>query len=170
MAGALDGVVVLDVSTLVQGPQAGAMLHDLGADVIKVELPEIGDLGRHIGSIAEIGISPVFIANNRGKRSITLDLRVAEGKAVMEKLCESADVLLSNFKPGTLEEWGLSYEHLRTINPRLIWAAASFLGPLGEEATREGADMVGQAYGGLMSATGSDEHGIGPVGTLIADH
>jgi CoA:oxalate CoA-transferase len=170
MAGALDGVVVLDVSTLVQGPQAGAMLHDLGVDVIKVELPEIGDLGRHIGSIAEIGISPVFIANNRGKRSITLDLRVAEGKAVMEKLCESADVLLSNFKPGTLEEWGLSYEHLRTINPRLIWAAASFLGPLGEEATREGADMVGQAYGGLMSATGSDEHGIGPVGTLIADH
>ncbi len=170
MAGALEGVKVLDLSTLVQGPQAAALLHDLGADVIKVELPEIGDLGRHIGMLESIGISPVYIACNRGKRSLTLDLRVAEGKAVLEKLCESADVVLSNFQPGTLEEWGLGYEQLKAINPRIIWAAGSFLGHLGEEATREGADMVGQAYGGMMANNGSDGGSITPAGGLVADH
>lgn len=168
MSGALDGIVVIDVSTLVQGPQAAAMLHDLGAEVIKVELPGIGDVGRHVAPIPDWG-GPAFIANNRGKRSITLDLRTPSGKAVLERMCGSADVLLSNFMPGTLEGWGLSYEHLATVNPRLIWAAASYLGPHGPEAQREGADMAGQAMGGIISTTGSDGGPMTPVGTLVAD-
>lgn len=168
MSGALEGITVIDVSTLVQGPQAAAMLHDLGADVIKVELPEIGDVGRHVGPIADWG-GPAYIANNRGKRSITLDLRTPSGKAVMEKMCKSADVLLSNFMPGTLESWGLGYEHLAAVNPRLVWAAASYMGPNGSEAQREGADLAGQAMGGIISTTGTDGGPVTPIGTLVAD-
>ncbi len=170
MSGALDGIRVLDLSTLVQGPQAAALLHDLGAEVIKIELPEVGDVGRHVAVIPEIGHSAVFVACNRGKRSITVDLRTSDGKRVLERLVEQSDVLLSNFKPGTLDEWGLGYEHLSSINPRLIWAAGSFLGPVGPDATAEGADMVGQASGGIISTTGDDGGPMTPVGALIADH
>ncbi len=109
MSGALEGVRVIDVSTLVQGPQAGAALHDLGAEVIKVELPGIGDVARHVSPLTDRH-SGVFVAFNRGKRSITLDLRKPSGKAVLERLVSSADVLVSNFMPGTLESWGLGYE------------------------------------------------------------
>lgn len=170
MAGALDGVRVIDLSTLVQGPQAAAMLHDLGADVIKVELPGVGDVARHVAPLAAFGNSAAFVACNRGKRSITLDLRTPRGKEVLEKLVAGADVLLSNFKPGTLDEWGLGHTHLSTINPRLIWAAASYLGPVGPDAVREGADMAGQASGGVISTTGDNGGPMTPVGTLVADH
>lgn len=169
MAGALEGIRVVDLSTLVQGPQAGAMLHDLGAEVIKVELPEIGDVARHVSPLPGRH-SAVFVAFNRGKRSMTLDLRTAAGKAVLERLVVDADVLLSNFKPGTLEAWGLGYEELAAINPRLIWAAASYLGPKGPDAAREGADMVGQAAGGIISTTGDDGGPMTPIGSIIADH
>ncbi len=168
--GALAGIRVLDLSTLVQGPQAAAMLHDLGADVIKVELPEIGDVGRHVEVIPEIGFSAVFVACNRGKRSITVDLRTPGGKSVLERLVEKSDVLISNFQPGTLERWGLGYDDLAVVNPKLIWAAGSYLGPVGDDATREGADMAGQAYGGLISTTGDDGGPMTPNGALIADH
>lgn len=169
MSGALEGVRVIDVSTLVQGPQAGAALHDLGAEVIKVELPGIGDVARHVSPLTDRH-SGVFVAFNRGKRSITLDLRKPSGKAVLERLVSSADVLVSNFMPGTLESWGLGYEELAAINPRLIWAAASYLGPRGADAQREGADMVGQASGGIISTTGDDGGPMTPVGAIIADH
>ncbi|MDH3680185.1 MAG: CoA transferase [Acidimicrobiia bacterium] len=170
VSGALEGVRVLDLSTLVQGPQAGAMLYNLGADVIKVELPDIGDVGRHVSPLQAFGHSAVFVANNRGKRSITLDLRTPGGKSVLERLAAQADVVLSNFKPGTLDEWGLGYDDLSALNPRLIWAAGSYLGSDGPDAEREGADMVGQAYGGLISTTGDDDGPMTPIGALIADH
>ncbi len=170
MPGALDGVRVLDLSTLVQGPQAGAMLHDLGADVIKIELPEIGDVGRHVDHLEDYGTTSVYLACNRGKRSVALDLRTEGGRIAFLKLVETADVVLSNFKPGTLEEWGLGYDDLAAINPRIIWAAGSFLGPLGDDADREGADMVGQAYGGIISSSGYDGGPVAPVGGLVADH
>lgn len=170
MPGALDGIRVLDLSTLVQGPQAGAMLHDLGADVIKIELPEVGDVARHVDVIPDKGQASVFVACNRGKRSVTLDLRTEGGKIAFRKLVETADVVLSNFQPGTLEGWGLGYDELSAINPRIIWAAASFVGPLGDDAQREGADIVGQAYGGLISTTGDDGGPMTPAGALVADH
>ncbi|MCC6434110.1 MAG: CoA transferase [Acidimicrobiales bacterium] len=170
MAGALDGIVVLDLSTLVQGPQAAAMLHGLGAEVIKIELPEIGDMGRHVDALPEWGFSSPFIACNRGKRSATLDLRRPGGKRAFLALVERADVVLSNFAPGTLDAWGLGYEDLAARNPRIIWAAGSYLGPLGPDAAREGADMVGQAMGGIISTTGDDGGPMTPIATLVADH
>ncbi|MCP3855232.1 MAG: CoA transferase [Actinomycetia bacterium] len=168
--GALDGVRVVDLSTLIQGPQAAAMLHDLGAEVIKVELPEVGDLARWITVSDDDPRAPVFEANNRGKRSITLDLRQPGGKRALEKLIETTDVLISNFVPGTLESWGLSYEELSTINPRLVYATGSTYGPEGPLAQREGADTVGQAWGGLISTTGTVDGDPTPIGALIADH
>ena len=170
MVGALDGIRVLDLSTLVQGPQAAAMLHDLGADVIKIELPEIGDMGRHVGIIPELGVSSFFIACNRGKRSVALDLRSEGGREAFLKLVESSDVVLSNFQPGTLDGWGLGYEDLAAVNPRIIWAAGSFLGPDGPDALREGADIAGEAYGGVVAGIGNDGEAVTTVASLLADH
>jgi CoA:oxalate CoA-transferase len=169
MSGALEGIRVIDLSTLVQGPQTAAMLYGLGAEVIKVELPEIGDVGRHVKPIPGRH-SAAFVACNRGKRSITVDLRTPAGKTLLEQLVATADVLVSNFKPGTLDEWGLGWDHLQTVNPRLVWAAGSYLGPHGADAPREGADMVGQASGGIISTTGEDGGPMTPVGALVADH
>jgi len=170
MAGALQGIKVIEVGLLIQGPQAAALLADMGADVIKVELPGIGDQGRYIflgdGDLR----SAVFIGCNRGKRGLTLDLRHEQGANIFKKLTETADIVISNFKPGTLDEWGLGYEDLAAINPRIIWAAGSTFGPVGPDATREGADLAGQSAGGLISTTGSDGDPPTPVGAFIADH
>ncbi len=168
--GALDGVRVVDVGLLVQGPQAGQTLRDLGAEVIKVELPGMGDMARWIPISMEDLRTPYFEACNRGKRSITIDLRVAEGADVFRKLVDTADVLLANFKPGTLEAWGLGYEILSQTNPGLIYAMGSTFGPEGKGADREGADLAGQAAGGLISTTGFDGEPPTPVGATVADH
>ena len=170
MSGALDGIRVLDLSTLVQGPQAAAMLHDLGAEVLKIELPEIGDMGRHVGIVEELGTSVFWEACNRGKRSVTLDLRTEAGKEAFLKLVEISDVVLSNFQPGTLEGGGLGYEDLAAINPGVIWAAGSFLGPTGPDALREGADIVGEAAGGVIAGIGNDGEPATTVASLLADH
>ena len=170
MAGALQGIKVFEVGLLIQGPQAAALLADMGADVIKVELPGIGDQGRYIflgdGDLR----SAVFIGCNRGKRGLPLDLRHEQGANIFKKLTETADIVISNFKPGTLDEWGLGYEDLAAINPRIIWAAGSTFGPVGPDAAREGADLAGQSAGGLISTTGSEGDPPTPVGAFIADH
>lgn len=163
-------MTVLDLSILVQGPQAAAMLHDLGADVVKIELPGVGDLARHIPVSPTDPRSGIWEACNRGKRSVTLDLRQPGGVRALLRLVEHADILIHNFVPGTMELWGLSYERLAEVNPRLIFAAGSSFGPLGPDAHREGADTVGQAWGGLISTTGTDGGDVTPVGALIADH
>ena len=168
--GALEGIRVVDVGLLVQGPQAGQTLRDLGAEVIKVELPGLGDMARWIPISMEDLRTPYFEACNRGKKSITIDLRVAEGANIFRKLVDTADVLVANFKPGTLEAWGLSYEALSKSNPGLIYAMGSTFGPEGKGADREGADLAGQAAGGLISTTGSDGEPPTPVGATIADH
>ena len=168
--GALEGIRVIDVGLLVQGPQAGQTLRDLGAEVIKVELPGLGDMARWIPISMEDLRTPYFEACNRGKKSITVDLRVAEGANIFRKLVDTADVLVANFKPGTLEAWGLSYEALSKSNPGLIYAMGSTFGPEGKGADREGADLAGQAAGGLISTTGSDGEPPTPVGATIADH
>lgn len=168
--GVLDGCTVLDLAVLVQGPQAAATLHDMGASVIKIELPGLGDLGRVIPVSPSDDRTPFYEACNRGKRSVSLDLRTPGGKAVLERLAADADVLIHNFVPGTMEAWGLSYEELAAINPRLVYATGSSFGPLGDKSRREGADMTGQSEGGLMFAT---RIGGGPPivnGAVIADH
>ena len=168
--GALDGLRVLDLGLLVQGPQAGAMLSDLGAEVIKVELPGMGDQARWIPAAVGDPRPPYFHAVNRGKKSVTCDLRTPDGKEIFKALAKTADVVISNFKAGTMEEWGIGYDDLAPLNPRLVYAAGSVLGPLGPDAHREGADIAGQAYGGLISTTGRRDGEPTPVGVTIADH
>ena len=168
--GALSGYRVLDLSILVQGPQAAAMLHDLGAEVTKIELPEVGDLGRWLTVAIDDDRSPYVEANNRGKRSVTLDLRTAGGKRALMRLVEAVDILIHNFVPGTVEEWGIDYDALKKINPSLIYAAGSTFGPEGPNSQREGADMVGQAEGGIVSVTGHDDGHPTIVGAVIGDH
>ena len=169
--GALDGTLVLDLGLLVQGPQAAAMLGDLGADVIKVELPYIGDQARWIGiAPPDDPRAPYFLANNRGKRSVTLDLRTASGAEAFKRLVATADVMISNFKPGTLEAWGLGYEALAEANPGLVYATGSAYGPAGPDCAQEGADLAGQAASGLIATTGTDDGEPTPIGVTIADH
>ena len=170
MAGPLAGIRVLEVGLLIQGPQAAALLSDMGADVLKIELPAIGDHSRHIHVAPDDPRSAVFAACNRGKRSITLDLRHAEGAAIFKQLAAKADVVVSNFKPGTLAEWSLGYDELAAENPGIVCAQGSTFGPVGPDAEREGADLAGQAAGGLVSTIGRDGDPPSPVGAFIADH
>ena len=167
--GALDGLKVVDAGLLIQGPQAAAAMHDWGAEVIKVELPGFGDQARWLISPGSEH-APYFISANRGKRSITVDLRVAAGREVFLKLAEWADVVITNFKPGTMEAWGLGYEEVAARNRSVVYAAASTFGPLGPDAGREGADLAAQAAGGLIATTGVDGGEPTPVGATIADH
>ena len=126
--GALDGIKVLDAGLLVQGPQAAVMLGDWGADVVKIELPVIGDQSRWLPATQTDPRPPYFLACNRGKRSVTIDLRTPEGRETFLRLAERADVFISNFKSGTLESWGLSYEEVSARNPRIVYAAGSSFG------------------------------------------
>lgn len=170
MMGALDGIRVVEIGLLVQGPQASAMLADLGADVVKVELPGFGDQARWITVGEGDPRSAYFFALNRDKRSVTLDVRTEGGRDAFVHLAKSADVVISNFMPGTMEAWGLGYDDLAAVNPHLVYGAGSLHGSLGPEADREGADLAGQAAGGLIATTGLDSGEVTPVGATIADH
>lgn len=170
MTKALEGITVLDIGQLVQGPQAGATLADMGASVIKIELPMVGDLSRWVFCTEEDTRSAYYVACNRGKKGMTLDLRTPQGAAIFMKMVESADIVISNFKPGTLEEWGLGFEDLERVNPGIILACGSTFGPIGPDAALEGADLAGQCAGGLISTIGYDDTPYAPVGVTIADH
>jgi crotonobetainyl-CoA:carnitine CoA-transferase CaiB-like acyl-CoA transferase len=168
--GALSGIRVLDLGVLVQAPQAALLLGDMGATVIKVELPGMGDQSRWIPATYGHSESGYWIGCNRGKQSVTIDLRKPEGRDVFLRLADTADVVVSNFKPGTLDEWGLGYEVLAARNPRVIYATGATFGAIGLNAHREGADLAGQAAGGLISTTGVDGGPVTPMGATIADH
>src|SRR3954468_3961222 len=168
--GALDGIKVIEAGLLVQGPQAAATLGEWGADVIKVELPGRGDQSRWLPVQAGDPRSAYFIGCNRGKRSLTLDLRTPDGRAVFLRLAEWADVVISNFAPGTMDAWGLGYDDVASRNPGVIYAAGSTFGTEGTDASRAGADLSGQAAGGLISTTGRDGGEVTPVAVTIADH
>lgn len=168
--GALDGLKVVEAGLLVQGPQAAAMLHDWGAQVVKVELPGFGDQSRWVLTVDGGGRPPYFVGCNRGKRSVTVDLRTPGGRDVFLRLAEWADVVVTNFTPGTMDGWGLGYQEVSERNPRVVYAAGSTFGPVGRAAAREGADLAGQAAGGLIAGTGVDGGEPTPVGATIADH
>jgi crotonobetainyl-CoA:carnitine CoA-transferase CaiB-like acyl-CoA transferase len=155
----------------VQGPQASALLAQLGADVVKIELPGFGDQSRWLPALPPEELrSPYFWGCNRGKRSLALDLRVPAGREAFLRLADDADVVISNFKPGTMDAWGLGYEDVAARNPRIVYATGSTFGPVGPDAEREGADISAQAAGGLISATGRDDGEPTPVAVTIADH
>ena len=141
-----------------------------GADVVKVELPGFGDQARWLPISRDDRRSAWFTAFNRGKRSVTVDLRVPEGREVFLRLVERADVVISNFKPGTMEGWGLGYGEVSTCNPRIVYATGSSFGSRGPDAQREGADLSAQAAGGIISTTGGGGSDPSSIGATIADH
>ena len=170
-AGALAGIRVLEAGLLVQGPQAAALLAQFGADVTKVELPGVGDQSRFLPiSMPDDLRSAYFMGCNRGKRSITIDMRKPEGRETFLLLAAESDVVITNFKPGTMDSWGLGYDDVAARNPRVVYAAGSAFGPEGPDAHREGADLSAQAAGGLINATGRDDGEPTPIAVTIADH
>lgn len=164
-----EGVRILDFTQLEQGPSGTQVLADFGADVIKVERIGSGEIGR--GEVFRLnGLSPHWAANNRNKRSLSLDIKHPDGQAVLRKLVESADIVASNFRPGVMDRLGLGHEALSTINPRIISAYASGYGQTGPYRDRRGQDLVAQAMGGVMALTGSKDSGPTPIGTFAIDY
>lgn len=166
--GPLTDLLVLDVTRVLAGPFAGMILADLGARVIKVEMPGRGDDARAFGPFRD-GVSAYFASVNRGKLGLTLNLKTSEGKAIFMRLAEQADVLLENYRPGVMERLGLDYESLRPLNPRLIYATVSGFGHSGPYSRRPAYDAVIQAMGGIMSITGQEGGPPARVGVSIAD-
>jgi crotonobetainyl-CoA:carnitine CoA-transferase CaiB-like acyl-CoA transferase len=161
MNGPLDGVRVLELCQVMAGPTCGMLLADLGADVVKVEKLPSGDDTRSYDRPQVNGESAAFLAMNRNKRSIALDLKHPQGQSVLKRMVADADVLVENFRKGTLEKFGLGYDALKAINPRLIYCAITGYGRTGPYADKGGFDLIAQGISGLMSITG--EPGQEPV-------
>jgi crotonobetainyl-CoA:carnitine CoA-transferase CaiB-like acyl-CoA transferase len=170
VGGALEGVTVLDFTVFQQGPQATLVMADMGADVIKVEPPMFGDLGRVLAMTPPHGLSAYHLAHSRGKRSITLNLKVDEARDVVRRLVPRADVFVHNFRPGVMERLDLGYDDVRPLNERIIYAHASGWGTQGPKAGHPAFDIAAQARGGLMSITGEDGGPPLPAGVAIADY
>jgi len=166
----LAGLRVIELSRHLAGPFAAMTLGDLGADVLKVEPPGRGDDTRGFPPYwRDSGESCYYLSTNRNKRGMTLDLASPDGQEVLRILVADADILIENFRRGTLERWGLGYEDLRAINPRLIFCTISAVGTTGPDRDRAGVDLLMQAYGGLMSITGEQGRPPVRVGTSLVD-
>lgn len=177
MPGALSHIRVLDLSRVLAGPWAGQILGDLGAEVIKIERPRTGDDTRHWGPPylkdqqgENTSEAAYYLSANRNKQSLTLDFTQPEGQRIIRDLVAECDVLLENFKVGGLAAYGLDYESLKAINPKLIYCSITGFGSDGPYANRAGYDFMIQGLGGLMSLTGraEDEEGAGPVKVGVA--
>ena len=180
MAGALSHIRVLDLSRILAGPWAGQILADLGADVIKVERPGPGDDTRGWGPPwikndqgQDTSVAAYYLCANRNKRSITVDITQPEGQDIVRRLAAQSDVVLENFKLGGLKQYGLDYDSLKAVNPRLVYCSITGFGQDGPYAPRAGYDFLIQGLGGLMSITGrpDGEPGAGPmkVGVALTD-
>lgn len=169
MAGPLEGIRVLDFTIAQQGAYATLLMADMGADVIKVEQPGRGEIGRVLGMDRKRGFSVYFLAINRGKKSLTLDLKSEKGREIALRLARDCDVVAHNFRPGVMEKLGLDYEAFKQVNPRIIYASASAFGTKGRFGRKPGNDILAQAMSGLMSTTGEDDTPM-PTGAAIADH
>ncbi|MGH9257270.1 MAG: CaiB/BaiF CoA transferase family protein [Vicinamibacterales bacterium] len=167
--GPLDGITVLDLSRVLSGPYCTMQLADMGARVINIERPGTGDDTRAWGPPFVNGESAYFLSINRNKESVTLNFKHPDGRRLLDELIARADVLVENFRPGTLEEMGLGYDALRTKHPRLIYTSISGFGHTGPLRERAGYDAVLQGEAGLMSLTGPPDGGSYKVGVAIAD-
>lgn len=166
----LAGVRVLDLSRVLAGPYCTMLLGDLGADIIKVEVPVLGDDTRHWGPpFAPGGESAYFLCVNRNKRSLTLNLKSDEGLQILKELIQQCDILIENFKVDTLEKWGLSYADLQDLRPGLIYCTITGYGYTGPYRHLPGYDFIIQAQGGVMSVTGPEDGEPYKVGVAIAD-
>ena len=150
----LAGIRVLDIGTLIAGPFAATMLGDFGAEIIKVEQPGRGDALRGTPENGKAARSGNWLVEGRNKKSVTLDLRVAAGQSLLRELILHADVLIENFTPGTLERWGLGWETVHALNPRLIMTRVSGYGQKGPYAKRSGYDRIALGFSGYMYPTG----------------
>mgnify|MGYP001667857225 FL=1 len=168
--GALEGIRVLDLGRVVAAPICGQILGDLGADVIKVERVKGGDDVRGVAPFTKDGINLYYPTFNRNKRSITIDFRNPKGIEVLRRLIANADVLVENFRPGTMENMGLGYEEVRKINPRMIMASISGFGETGPYRDRAAFDWIVQAMSGFMSLSGDEATGPVRTGQPITDH
>lgn len=163
--GPLEGVRVLELGQLIAGPFCGQLLGDLGAEVIKIEPPGAGDPMREWGQ----GLPVWWPVIARNKKCVTLNLRDAEGQALLKRLVAQADVLIENFRPGTMEKWGLGYAELAAVNPRLIMARVSGFGQTGPYARRAGYGSIGEAMGGIRYLAGDPDRPPSRVGLSIGD-
>ena len=172
--GLLDGIRVLDLTRVLAGPYCGMMLADMGAEVIKIELPGKGDDSRAnapqiVNEEKGLKESAYYINLNRNKLGITLNLKSEKGKEIFRQLVRQSDIVLENYRPGVMEKLGLGYEQLREINPKIIYGAVSGFGHTGPYSKRAGYDIVGPAMSGLMSTTGWPGGAPTRTGTAIAD-
>ncbi len=167
--GPLDGLTVIEMGTLIAGPFCGQILGDFGATVIKIEDPKAGDPMRQWGRSLPKGHSPWWPVIGRNKRSVTLDLRTAEGQDIARRLIGGADVLVENFRPGALEKWGLGYERLSVDNPGLVMARVSGFGQTGPYSSRAGYALIGEAMGGLRYITGEPDRAPARAGISVGD-
>jgi len=168
MDGLLEGVRVVDLTRVLAGPYASMILGDLGAEVLKIELPGQGDEARGFGPFQN-GESAYFTSINRGKKSVSIDLRKAAGQELVKRLAEESDVLIENFRPGSMKRFGLDYESLHALCPPLVYASVSGFGQTGPYARRPAYDVIIQAMGGIASITGSPGGAPVRVGSSIGD-
>lgn len=166
--GLLSGVKVLDLSRVLAGPYCTMMLADMGADVIKIEMPGRGDDSRANAPQVN-GESAYFMNLNRNKRGMTLNLKSEKGKEIFKELVKEADIVVENYRPGVMKKLGLDYEELRKINPGIVYGVVSGFGQFGPYSQRAGYDIIGQAMSGLMSTTGWPDSPPTRTGTAIAD-
>lgn len=169
MSGALTGLRILDLSRVLAGPYCSMILGDLGAEVIKVEAPGGSDETRHWGPPFQKGVSAYYLSTNRNKESIELDLRKPEDKEAFRELVRESDVVLHNFKTGTMEKLGLGYEELTLLNPGLVYCSITGFGETGPLQALPGYDFILQGMSGLMQITGTEESGPQKMGVAIVD-
>ncbi|SFM46393.1 CaiB/BaiF CoA transferase family protein [Thermodesulforhabdus norvegica] len=165
----LQGIRVLELARTLAGPFCGMILGDMGADVIKVEQPGVGDETRHYKPPEWGGESCYYLSLNRNKKSITVNLKSEQGREIIKALAAQSDVLIENFRTGTMEKFGLGYEELKKINPELVYCAVSGFGRRGPLKDEPAYDLLMQAFGGLMSVTGEPEGPPVRVGFSIVD-
>ena len=165
---ALEGIRILDFSTHTAGPTCTAMMADLGAEVIKVEMPKVGDDTRYLANAVE-GYSTQFMWNNRGKRSITVNMKDPEGVAALLELGKQVDVVIETMKPGSMKKMGLDYEAFKAVNPAIIYCAISAFGQTGPKAKDPGFDILAQASSGIMDMTGEKDGPPMKSGVIMSD-
>jgi len=166
--GALSNIVVLDLTRVVAGPYCTAVLADLGAEVIKIEIPGKGDDSRSYGPFVN-GESLYYANLNRNKHGVTLNMKVERGKEIFRELVKKADVVVENYRPGVMDKLGLGYDNLKEVNPRIVYAAVSGFGSYGAYHKRPGYDIISQAMGGLMSISGPEGGSPTRAGNAMGD-
>src|SRR5262249_18576428 len=176
MAKPLEGIKVIEIGQEIQGPFAGLFLADLGADVVKVENKETGDLSRWMAAsliggpgVKNAAVSHYFIAMNPGKRRLTADLKKPDAIEIVRRMVKAYDVLLTNYRPGVLDRLGLGYDEVRKLNARIVYAQGSSWGPRGPWVMRPSRDTLAQAASGIMAKTGMPTHPPLAAGNFAAD-